>query len=376
MKRRVLFLLLCFLLTCSAATTSAFAAPEVTAKAACVLEVTTGRTLFCQNEKERLPMASTTKIMTALMVIEGGNLDKVVTISEQAVGVQGSSIYLKKGEQFTRKSLLYALLLESGNDVAVALAIDAAGSVSDFVDRMNARAKQLGAVDTHFANPHGLPSTQHYTTAHDLAVIAATALKDPTFSQIVNTKTIVITPQTEGTRRTLQNHNKLLWEFDGACGVKTGYTKAAGRCLVASAKRDGKQVVAVVLNAPDMWEDSRLLLDTALKDLQWVTLKQLGDVMGTVGVDYGLNRTIQGILKTDLLASVTEQEKPRLKVEVDLPKSVKAPVQKGDAIGRATLTLDGVKLCESDILSDRDVKENTFSYQLNRLLRIWGGYAP
>ncbi len=375
MKKRILFLLLCCLLICSTGM-NAYAAPEVSAKASCVLEVTTGRVLYSQNENERLPMASTTKIMTALMVIESGNLDKVVTISEQAVGVSGSSIYLKKGEQFTRKSLLYALMLESGNDVAVALAIDAAGSITEFAERMNARAKELGAKNTHFVNPHGLPSTQHYTTAYDLALIAATALRNPVFSEIVNTKSIIIQPQTEGTRRTLQNHNRLLWEFEGACGVKTGFTKAAGRCLVGSAKRDGKQVVAVVLNAPDMWDDTCNLMDTTLKSLQWITFKQTGDVMGTVAVANGLKSQIQGILKTDIIVNVTEQEQPRLVTKIELPKTVKAPIQKGDLIGRVTVSLDGMTLCEADVIADRDVLENTFLYQLNRLMHIWGGYSP
>ena len=267
--------------------------------------------------------------MTALLVIEAGNLDRVVTVSKQAVGVEGSSLYLKNGEQFTRKSLLYALMLVSGNDVAVALAIETAGSVDDFVALMNGRASKIGAMNTHFANPHGLPADNHYTTAKDLALIAAVAMRNPTFCEIVQTKTVVIDPQTEGTRRTLQNKNKLLWQFDGATGIKTGYTKAAGRCLAGAAERDGKQVVAVVLNAPDMWDDIAALMDESLDNLRYITLKKAGELMGTVCIEDGLADNVEGVLGSDLAACITNEEMERIAYDIALSDLINAPVIQG-----------------------------------------------
>ncbi len=375
MKKRILFLLLCSVLICSFCAKS-YAMPILSSKAACVMEVLTGRVLYAQNADARLPMASTTKIMTALLVLENGNLDNIVSIPEQAVGVQGSSIYLKKGEQFSRKSLLYALMLESGNDVATALALDVSGSINDFAQKMNVRAKELGARNTHFVNPHGLPSTEHYTTAYDLALIAATALRIPVFRKIVSTKIIVIHPQTQGVKRTLQNHNKLLWQFDGACGVKTGYTKAAGRCLVGAAMRDGKQVVSVVLNDPVMWEDTCTLLNTALDSLKHVKLKLKEDVIGSVNVIHGLEKQVGAVLNTDLIADITDQEQARLTLNTHLLEFIRAPVQKGCVIGYISAELDGISIGKAEIIADRDVLENTFMYQLERLVKLWVGTFP
>lgn len=220
-----------------------------------VMELTTGTTLSESNYAARLPMASTTKIMTALLVCEDCDLDKVVTVPQEAVGVEGSSIYLKKDEQIDVRDLLYGLMLRSGNDSAVALAIIHSGSVQAFVECMNARAKQLGADDTHFCNPNGLHDESHYTTARDLCKIACAAMKNSIFRQVVGTKSW------QGRFRSYSNKNKMLYNFEGATGVKTGYTTKAGRCLVSSAERDGMELVCVVLNEYDMYGRSSKLLN-------------------------------------------------------------------------------------------------------------------
>lgn len=219
------------------------------------MELSSGRIFHCKNEKARLPMASTTKIMTAMIIAEECDLSETITVPVEAVGVAGSSIYLKKDEIISVRDLLYGLMLRSGNDAAVALAIHHSGSVEKFVEHMNAKAAEMGAEDTHFKNPSGLPDDEHYTTAYDLCNIARRALSNQIFKEVVSTKSY------SGDYRTYVNKNKLLYSLDGATGVKTGYTVKAGRCLVSSARRNGMEVVCVVLNCYDMFERSALILE-------------------------------------------------------------------------------------------------------------------
>lgn len=220
------------------------------------MELTTGQVLYENNADERLPMASTTKIMTALMIAEDCNLDEEVTVPDCAVGIEGSSIYLKKGETIDIRDLLYGLMLRSGNDSAVALAVIHSGSVEKFVEGMNLRAQEMGATHTHFTNPNGLPDDGHYTTARDLCLIACNAMKNPQFSEVVRTK------NHKGKYRSFTNKNKLLSMLEGANGIKTGYTVKAGRCLVSSAERNGMDVVCAVLNCPDMYEKSKAIIES------------------------------------------------------------------------------------------------------------------
>lgn len=219
-----------------------------------------------KNIDRKLPMASTTKIMTALLICEDCNLDEVIEVPSDAVGVEGSSIYLKQGEKISIRDLLYGLMLVSGNDAACALAIHHSGSVVKFVEKMNLRAKEIGAVNTNFVNPNGLPDDNHYTTAYDLCKIACTALKNQTFAQVVSTK------HYKGQFRCFTNKNKLLTTLDGANGVKTGYTEKAGRCLVSSAKRGNMQVVCVVLNCYDMFERSANIIEDCFKNFSVETI--------------------------------------------------------------------------------------------------------
>ncbi len=213
------------------------------------------------NSHLRLPMASTTKTMTALIVIENCRLDETVTVPAEAVGVEGSSVYLKKGDKYTVEELLYGLMLRSGNDAATALAIHTAGSVKNFVEMMNYRAETMGLNDTHFVNPHGLHDDNHYTSAYDLCKIGCFAMKNDVFAKIVGTKKVTV-GKGELTR-VWCNKNKILSLYDGGNGIKTGFTKAAGRCLIASAERDGVTVVSVVLNRGDMFNDCMNLMDRA-----------------------------------------------------------------------------------------------------------------
>ena len=219
------------------------------------MELESGTVLHAKNIDARLPMASTTKIMTAMIIAEDCDLSEVITVPDESVGVEGSSIYLKKGERISVKDLLYGLMLRSGNDAACALAIHHSGSIEKFVDKMNQRALEIGAADTHFKNPSGLPDDGHFTTAKDLCNIARNAMSNPTFKEVVSTK------QYAGDFRYFLNKNKLLSSLDGANGVKTGYTKKAGRCLVSSAERGNMDVICVVLNCYDMYEKSARIID-------------------------------------------------------------------------------------------------------------------
>ena len=229
--------------------------PQVSAKSAALLDGTTGECLYEKNGDQRALIASTTKIMTGLLVCEAGDLDRTVTVPETAAGTEGSSMYLKSGETLTRRELLYGMMLHSGNDAALTLAISISGSEAAFVRQMNRRACALDLTQTHFANPHGLDSGENYSTALDLARLAQAALQNEQFRAVVSTKTITCAG------RTLTNHNKLLWRYDGCIGVKTGYTRHAGRILVSAAERGGRMLIAVTISDPDDWRDHVSLLD-------------------------------------------------------------------------------------------------------------------
>lgn len=268
LRKLPLFLCLCLLL--GAPLTAAAAKPPETLSAECAVltDAATGRVLFSKNADKRHPMASTTKIMTALVALEACPLDTVVTVHPAAVGVEGSSVYLKPNSRYTMEALLYALLLQSANDAAEAIAYAVAGSVPAFVDLMNAKAAALGLTDTHFDNPHGLDGDTHYTTAAELADITRAALELPDLQRIVATRRYVFATVEGEEARTLINHNKLLHLYDGAVGVKTGFTKRCGRCLVSAASRDGLTLIAVTLDAPSDWHDHTAMLDYGYSTLE------------------------------------------------------------------------------------------------------------
>ena len=253
-----IFLILIFIFYATAVFSAS--GPSVSAKAAALYDAASNSFLYTKNADTRLPMASTTKIMTALVAIESSPLDKNVMISDMAIGTEGSSLYLKKGEIMSMSDLLMGLMLRSANDAAAAIAYEISGSIEAFADKMNEKAASIGVTDTHFTNPHGLDDENHYTTAADLAIITAEALKNDTFLEIVSTEKCII-KNFDGEARLLTNHNKLLSLYDGAIGVKTGFTKKSGRCLVGAAERDGMRLIAVTINAPDDWNDHEALFD-------------------------------------------------------------------------------------------------------------------
>ena len=246
----------------------------ISAEKAIVLDAATGRILYEKNADDRSLIASTTKIMTALVICQQCNVLDRVQIPREAVGIEGSSMYLREGEVLTVQELLYGLMLRSGNDAAAALAIWCGGTVEGFAELMNDKARELGLKSTHFVNPHGLDAPDHYSTARDLAVLTAYAMRDPIFARTVGAKTVTVGD------RVLTNHNKLLWQLDGAEGVKTGYTKAAGRILVSSASRQGRRLVCVTIHAPDDWNDHKTLLEQGFSGYEVRELVEEGEVLG------------------------------------------------------------------------------------------------
>lgn len=259
----------------------------VSAQSAILIDAASGQVLYGKDEHTKLPMASTTKIMTALCAVELGEVGEIITVSPAAVGIEGSSVYLHEDEKLTLEQLLYALLLESANDAAAAIAIALCGSIEAFADYMNKKAAELGLEHTHFENPHGLDGEQHYTTAHDLSLIARAALAHPTLRNIVSTRKITIPLDGTQGARTLINHNKMLRYYEGAIGVKTGFTKRSGRCLVSAAERDGLVLIAVTLNAPDDWSDHTRMLDAGFAAYERVTLCSNSEFQSMIAVTGG-----------------------------------------------------------------------------------------
>lgn len=292
-----------------------------------------GRLLVNQNGSEESLIASTTKIMTALLVCERCNVLDQMRIPKEAVGIEGSSMYLREGEKLSIQELLYGLMLSSGNDAAVALALYCCGSIEEFAALMNDKARSLGMKQTHFENPNGLDAQNHYSTAKDLAILASYAMDNPVFRQTVSTKTIAVG------NRYLRNHNKLLWLYPGADGVKTGYTKAAGRILVSSAVKDHRRLVAVTIHDPDDWRDHCKLLDDSFSGFNLQRIVTMGDCVGYREIAGGTPARVSVLAADNYVYSIAKDESPQLL----LPGSgfVYAPVTEGADAGFAYVLISG-----------------------------------
>ena len=344
---------------------------ETSAKAMCVMEAGSKRVLCDKNSDQKLPMASTTKIMTAITAIESGfDLDEEFEISKKAVGVSGTSIYLKEGEKLTLRELLYGLMLVSGNDASVAIGEKIGNGVEYFVDMMNFKAKQIGANNTHFQNTHGLDHEGHYTTAYDLALISSYALKNETFRDIVSTKNIQITND-EGKVRYFKNKNKLLFNFDGAIGVKTGFTDDAGRCLVSAAKRDGMTIVCVVLNCGPMFEESAVLLENAFNDYKLYDLTKGYKIPNEIVVDDGRSEKVMIGTGGSFYYPLKADELEKIKYEYFIDEKVQAPVSKGDEIGQIKIFLDKNLLFSEKIFTIEDVRTKGVLQKIIDVISQW-----
>ena len=334
-----------------------------------LMEAETGRILYEHNAHTPLPMASTTKIMTALLALERGDLSAPVTASKNAFGVPGTSIYLAEGETLSLEEMLYGLMLASGNDAAVAIAEHIGGSVPDFCRMMTKRAEEIGCENTLFATPHGLPAEHHHTTAWDLCMITREAMKHPQFRQIVSTQRATIPWAGHDYNRVLNNKNKLLSTYPGALGVKTGYTRAAGRCLVFAAERDGLTLIGAVLNCPDWFQESSALLDRGFENWQMVTLLSKGEAIREIPVEKGVKESVTVRAARDAAAPVRIDSWPDMKI--DLPDILPAGVQEGDIIGSLSLLDEGEIITVIPLYASKTVEESTFRHHLSRILACW-----
>lgn len=335
-------------------------AEAVSAQHAYVLDGISGRVLYAKQEKQQALIASTTKIMTALVVCEQCNVLDRMRIPAEAVGIEGSSMYLQEGEVLTIQELLYGLMLSSGNDAAVALAIYCGGTVEGFAQQMNDKARTLGLQNTHFENPNGLDSPGHYSTAEDLGKLAAYAMENPIFAKTVSAKTVKVG------QRCLTNHNKLLWRLPGAEGVKTGYTKAAGRILVSSAVRNDRRVLAVTLDDPNDWADHTELLEDSFARYTIQTVFREGDRVGTLEVVGGETGRVEVLAAEDFSYALAQEETTVLALPG--PGFVYAPAVEGADAGYVYVLLNGkavgkVPVVYGQTVEQSEEKEKTYFWQ-------------
>ena len=331
-------------------------APACSAASAILYHPATGSVLYEKDADMRRPIASTTKIVTALTVLQNaGDLDRPVRIPGSACGIEGSSLYLTDGETLTVRELLYGLLLASANDAAAALAVTTSGSIESFADRMNETARELGLANSSFKNPHGLDDPDHYSTARDLVLFTAAALENETFREIVGTKRFSI-PSADGGRRYLLNHNKLLTFLPDCVGIKTGFTKKSGRCLVGAAERDGELLISVTLNDPNDWNDHVALLEYGFASLKKTTLLSAGELVFDLPVVNGNARSVRVTNREKIALSLPSgASEPRK--EIRLPRFLPAPIAKGQIVGYVLYELNGRTVGESPLVAEDAVAE-------------------
>lgn len=349
-------------------------AQGISASSYCVLDSVSGRVLYEHNAHERRGMASTTKIMTALVALETANPADVATVSYRASRTEGSSLYLKQGEQMTIEDLVYGLMLNSGNDAAIVLAEHIGGSVEGFAQMMNDKAREIGAHDTAFKNPNGLDEEGHYTTAYDLALITRHALKNTAFATIAATKSRKITVVNDSRVIYLSNHNKLLSQLQDCDGVKTGYTKKTGRCLVSSVTRDGWQGICVTLNASDDWNDHTALLNRAFDDYKPRKILQARQFIRTAAVAGGEEGSVRLLAKDDFLIPAKPGEVFDFGLVYHTPDTISAPVGFEQAAGSVDIYYGSLCIGSVALMSENAVlrRENTgYMDYFKQIIKNW-----
>ena len=339
-----------------------FASIELSAKSAVLIDGETGRVIYAKNADEKLSMASTTKIITALTAINNGNLSDVVTVSKNAATTEGSSVWLSEGEKLKLSELLYALMLESGNDASVAIAEHIGGSVSAFSEMMNDLCKQAGAFSTNCVTPSGLDDEFHYTTASDLAKIARLAMQSDVFREIVSTYKTTIPWEGNAWDRTLVNHNKLLNIYDGANGIKTGFTKKSGRCLVSSAEKDGWRLIAVTLNAPDDWNDHIKMLNYGFENFkEEEVLLSPNASLGKIPAPGSELKEIAYASK-ELVAIRKLGDKTNYRFDTKIPNELSVPFEKGGKIGSLDIYIDDNFYKSVDLYTLENAEKDDYKY--------------
>lgn len=366
----VLILLVCLIPTSLISTSQLKVEAAPSYKGMCVL-ANDNKVLYEYNKDVKLPMASTTKIITAIVALENcDELDKLITVADESVGIEGTSIYLRKNEQISIRNLLYGLILASGNDAATALAYEIGGSEEKFVEMMNDFVKRLGLTNTQLKNPHGLDADGHYTSAYDLAAITNYALNNETFLEIVSTKTKVLN-EGEPNVRYLRNKNKLLFSEEGCIGVKTGFTDNAGRCLVNACERDGMRVVSVVLNCGPMFEECDRLNNLAFNEYELKTFVEPYGFVGNVNVVDGDKNEISVATIKGFSTVIKKSEAENYRVEFDVPESVTAPISKSDEIGKVTVFYKDEIIYEDSVYSTSEIENINLKHKIDNIMENW-----
>lgn len=344
---------------------------NVNAKGVALMEMTSKRVLYQKNAHVKLPMASTTKIMTALIALENGKLTDIITVPAEASGVEGSSIWLSAGEKHTLEDLLYGLMLSSGNDAAATIAIHFGGSIEGFAAMMNERAKEIGAVDTNFVTPHGLHDENHFTTAYDLAIISSVAMENPEFAKIVNTRNKTIPWEGSQWDRALRNKNKIIWQYEGGNGIKTGYTSNAGRCLVSAANKENMQLIGVVLNCPDMFEDSKKMLTYGFDTYDMTRVYNKDDSLGKIQVEGATVPEVEFVADISVDMPLSEEEKSTVQTQTSIDQNLVAPITKGQEIGEVNIFVGGNMIATAKLKATQNAVKNSLQYNIKRIINKW-----
>jgi len=338
--------------------------PSNSAKSAILLHSDTDSVLFEENADERMLIASTTKMLTALVVLENSELDEYVEIKSEYCAIEGSSMYLMPGTSCTVGDLLHGLMLASGNDAAAALACHVGGSIEGFADMMNERAGELRLENSHFVNPHGLDAPEHYSTARDLAIIASEAMKNERFEAIASTRSITMNGLT------FINHNKLLWNYEGALGIKTGYTMAAGRSLVSCAERDGLRLICVTLSDPDDWSDHAALFDWGFENYRYENVLPDGE-LARIPVISGSMESVGVAAERELPLLIKTTD--NVEILYELPRFAYAAVSAGERAGVAVVQINGEAIARAKIIytQSADIRDGMRLSAFEKLKRAW-----
>lgn len=349
----------------------------LSAKAAVLIEADTGTVIIEKNDNVKLPMASTTKIMTTLLTLESGDLDKIYPIPDEALMTEGSSMGLCFGESVTKNELCYGMMLPSGNDAANTAALIIGGSYENFARQMNRRAERIGMKNTNFITPSGLHDDEHYSTAYDMALLTREALKNECFSEICRTKSIKLSSDGFKTDKYLSNTNRLLSKYQYCIGVKTGFTDEAGRCLVSAAEKDGVKLIAVTLNAGDDWNDHIKMYETGFACTKRVKLDDFTDNV-TVDVVGGTSDCIKCKLSSPPEFTAVNGTLPDISEKIFIPDFLYAPIMPGDEVGYVEYSSYGNVICKRAVVADEacpyketDVKRSIYNSLIDALKKLF-----
>lgn len=369
-KHLILILIIIFLFSTQLLSISAteVGEPTISARNAIIVDAETGMALYEKNSDDRVAMASTTKVMTIIIVLEQASLEDIVVVSRKAATITGSTMHLAEGEKISVQALLYGLMLNSGNDAAIALAEHVSGSVEEFCVLMNTKAFQIGARNTSFTSPHGLDNPAHYTTARDLALITMKALENPVIRKIVSTKSIEIAGHS------LRNTNDLLFSNDEVTGGKTGFTNDAGRCMVISAEHEGFKIIAIVLGCDTKEQrtsDATKLVKYALENFTLYEIFNAGTILGKITIKQGQINSINLVNEQAVRLSLTHNELNNLRYVYEVPQILPAPVIKGSSLGKLHIFTSDKLLCSIDLVADMDSAKKEFIDYMRDFFSLW-----